>query len=205
MRSRPTYHSPRTQAILMATLRQIGYVDSEGKVQPALRAAVTDHAARKAHLTGWARQFYATQLQLAEDGGTAGMLYESFATSGFSGSTLRKAIVFYLGLVDYLGLPNSPHFRAPKQSATPSNRKRGARTKAPPDEAPPETPAPLAPPVASKGETTLVRIGDLATITITVDAQWMKLPIATITSMREAIADLEALDTQQPNGGAEVR
>lgn len=186
-------YSGGTQGILMTALRQIGYVDAEGRVMPALRASVTDIDARKAHLAAWARQFYAEQLGLAEQGATAGMLQESFASSGFSGSTLRKAIVFYLALVDYLGLPNSPHFRAPKQSATPSSRKRAAKAQPSPP-TPSVVGAPIETVVAPKGEVTVVRIGDVGTITVYVDAQWMKLPVATITAMREAIAKLEALD-----------
>jgi len=195
-------YSGGTQAILMTTLRQIGYVDADGRVTPALRAAVADAAARKAHLTEWARRFYADQLELAEQGATAGMLQESCASHGYSGSTLRKAIVFYLALVEYLGLPNSPHFRAPKQSATPSNRKRQARNKTTTVTPTVEIPAvSTATVTAPKGETATIRIGDMATVTITVDAQWMKLPVATITTMREAIAKLEALDTAGEGSG----
>jgi len=41
-----------------------------------------------------------------------------------------------------------------------------------------------------------VKVGTQATITITVDAQWMKLPVETITAMREAIGQLEALGSE---------
>lgn len=187
-------YSGGTQALLMSTLRLMGYVDREGVVLPALREAVRDTDARRAHLNDWARHFYAEQLELAEQNATAQMLHESFAGHGYTGSTLRKAVVFYLSLADYLGLPNSPHFRAPKQSATPPSRR---RTKAAPVErtAQPAIPTPVAAAPSPRGETTVVRIGELATITITVDAQWMKLPVDTITSMREAVAKIEALDT----------
>lgn len=187
-------YSGGTQAILMSVLRQIGFVDADGIVQPSLREAVKDPSARKAHLSRWARQFYAEQIELAEQGATAGMLHESMATRGFSGSTLRKAVVFYLALVDYLGLPNSPHFRAPKQSATASSRKRTPRTT-------PTVSSPPAPVVFAEqattlpGETRVFIIGDLATITVTVEAQWMKLPLDTITTIREAVDKLQDLDT----------
>lgn len=193
-------YSGGTQAILMTTLRQIGYVDGDGRVTPALRESISDQAARKAHLTTWARRFYAEQIALAEEGATAGMLQESFAAHSYSGSTLRKAIVFYLALVEYLSLPNSPHFRAPKQSATPSNRKRLPRGRPTAASSTPADGAHLNGTTAhgvsyGDGETAIVRIGSLATITITVDAQWMKLPVETITTMRQAIAQLEALNT----------
>jgi hypothetical protein len=187
-------YSGGTQAALMSTLRLMGYVDTEGNVLPALRDTVRDPDARKAHLDHWARLFYPEQLKLAEQNATAQMLHESFAAHGYTGSTLRKAVVFYLSLVDHLGLPNSPHFRPPKQSATPSSKR---RTKATPAArtVPDQDPTPAAAQSSPRGETTVVKIDGLATITITVDAQWMKLPIETITSMREAIAKLEALDT----------
>lgn len=187
-------YSGGTQAVLLTTLRLIGYVDQDGRVLPPLREAVTTLDARKSHLEQWARQFYAKQLSLAEQNATAQMLHESFAEYGYTGSTLRKAVVFYLALSEYLGLPISPHFRPPKQSATPPGRRRKAAPVAPVQrtEAPPPPPATTPTP---RGETTVVQIGDLATVTITVEAQWMKLPIDTITSMREAIAKLEALDS----------
>ena len=56
-------------------------------------------------------------------------------------------------------------------------------------------PEPMVQQPAPKGDVTVVHIDDLATVTITVDAQWMKLPVETITSMRDAITQLEALDT----------
>jgi hypothetical protein len=181
-------YSGGTQAVLMSTLRLMGYVGPEGEVLPPLREAIMSVEARKAYLDLWARRFYSRQIALAEQNGTAQMLQESFASFGYSGSTLRKAIVFYLQLVEYLGLPNSPLFRAPKQSGTPTARRR-VKPAAPATVPAPATPAPSAP----RGDATVVRIGNLATITIVVDAQWMKLPVETITSMREAIAQLEAL------------
>jgi hypothetical protein len=189
-------YSGGTQSLLISTLKLMGYIDEDGRVLPQLRESAIDLDARKAWLQGWARQFYKEQLSLAEQNATPQMLHESFAAHKYSGSTLRKAIVFYLTLVDYLGLPNSPLFRAPKQSATPTSRRR------PPSQAAkralakvtPTPPAPLAT-STGRGEVTVIKIGALATVTITVDAQWMRLSVDTIMKMREAIADLEALGT----------
>jgi hypothetical protein len=188
-------YSGGTQAVLMSTLRVMGYVGPEGQVLPALREAVASVEARKAYMDLWARRFYSTQIALAEQNATAQMLHESFAGFGYSGSTLRKAVVFYLQLVEYLGLPNSALFRAPKQAGTPTAKRRTRRTAAPETPQTPAVPTPAAP----RGETTVVRIRDLATITVVVDAQWMKLPVETITSMREAIATLEGLGTAEPD------
>lgn len=189
-------YSGGTQAVLMSTLRVMGFVDQEGRVLPALRQAIKEPQYRKAHLEGWARHFYARQLDLAEQAATAQMLHESFAVYGYSGSTLRKAVVFYLSLVEELGLPNSPLFRPPKQSATPPARRRPARVSPAPVEDRYQAPPPS--PRAQGGEVTVIRIDNLATITVTVDAQWMRLPVETITAMREAIGNLEALASDQP-------
>jgi hypothetical protein len=189
-------YSGGTQSLLMSTLRLIGYVDAEGAVLPALREAVRDEGLRKAHLSNWSRHFYGEQLALAEQNATPQMLHESFAEYGYTGSTLRKAVVFYLALVDYLGLPNSPHFRPPKQSATPYSKRRAKPTPTGRTVVG-DMSAPVTAYTAPRGETTVVKIDGLATITITVDAQWMKLPIETITTMREAIANLEGLGTRR--------
>ena len=56
------------------------------------------------------------------------MLWESFSEHGFNGSTLRRAVIFYLALSQDLGLPLSPHFKSPKAppSAGGGPRKRGS-------------------------------------------------------------------------------
>lgn len=185
-------YSGGTQTLLMSALRLMRYVDQYGTVLPALRDSVSDVGERKAYLERWARQFYAEQLKLAEANDTAQKLHESFAERGYSGSTLRKAVVFYLALVDYLGLPNSPYFKPPKQSGTPTSKRRPRPVQPPSTD---RTPPPPTFTPASRGETTVVQIDDVATITINVDAQWMKLPVDTITAMRSAIAELEALGT----------
>jgi hypothetical protein len=48
------------------------------------------------------------------------------------------------------------------------------------------------------GDTTVIKIGSVATITVTVDAQWLRLPVETITTIREAVASLENLAYPEP-------
>jgi hypothetical protein len=192
-------YSGGTQAILLSTLRLMGYINHDGMVLPDLRDAIRDEHLRKVTLARWADHFYAEQLDLAQTNATSQMLQESFAKYGYNGSTLRKAIVFYLALVEYLGLPNSPHFRPPKQSATPPSRRRTPRPQAVWSNlmALPET-TPASP--TPHGETTVIKIGDLATITVTVDAQWLRLPVETISTIRTAVKDLEGLaDSGEPD------
>ncbi len=184
-----------TQAQLLSTLRQMGFINPEGSVLPALREAVRSEERFRYYLDEWARRFYAEQIALAEQNATAQMLHESFAKYGYRGSTLRKAVVFYLAVVEYLGLPNSPMFRPPKQGATPTTRRR-PRSVTPAEH---EVIDEYRVPTSQRGEVTIVKIGDLATITVAIEAQWMKLPVETITSMRTAIETLEGLGTTNGN------
>jgi hypothetical protein len=187
-------YSGGTQAVLLVTLRAMGFIDAAGRTQPSLHLAATSPDERKRLFREYAERTYAEQLELAQQTGTAQQLVESFASSGYSGSTLRKAIVFYLALVEYLGLPNSHLFRPPKQTLTGGGRRVQRRTAL----APPVSKTPEPPPAHSghHGQTRTVLIGDATRITITVDADWLGLPVETITSIRKAIADLEALETR---------
>lgn len=185
-------YSGGTQAIMLAALRSMRLINPDGTVTPALREAVESDESRKAFLRAWARHQYARQIQLAGENATASMLHESF-TDTYQGSTLRKAVVFYLALTEYLDLPTSPHFKPPRQTKGNGARRRIPRAKtasaAPLAEEPPSRGPANVPP----GEVTTIKIGDTATLTIIVNAQWMKLPLETITKMRKAIASLEAL------------
>jgi hypothetical protein len=91
---------------------------------------------RKAQTTGkgvfrdWAQDFYAEQIKLAGQHATAQMLWETFSKQGgLTGSTLRRAVIFYLALSKDAGLPVSAHFKSPK--AAPSAQK-SSRTPPPP-------------------------------------------------------------------------
>jgi len=122
-------YSGSVRPLILATLKTIGMIDSEGKVQPLLREAVRNPPqSRQAVLRSWAEQFYSRQIELAKENDTAQTLWESFSDRGFNGSTLRRAVIFYLALSEDLGLPLSPHFRTPKAPSSTGNasRKRGA-------------------------------------------------------------------------------
>jgi hypothetical protein len=82
---------------------------------------------RQAVLRSWAEQFYRDQIELAKQNATSQMLWETFSEHGLNGSTLRRAVIFYLALSEDLGLPLSPHFKAPKAppSTGGASRKRG--------------------------------------------------------------------------------
>jgi hypothetical protein len=196
-RSAMDSYSGGTQGILLATLRALNFIDPDGNVRSDLIDAARDEVARKAYFTDFARRVYPEQLDLAERSGTAQMLHETFTAIGYQGSTLRKAVVFYLALVEYTGLPTSPHFRPPRQQAP---RRRKASAPPPEVSVPAGADAPSRGAAAPAGDTTVITIGNMATITVTVDAQWLRLPVETLTGIRQAVADLEALATSLPAG-----
>jgi len=191
------------QLLLIATLKTIGLIDESNNVLEPLRVAVRSPESRQAVLRSWAEQFYREQIDLAARSATAQMLWESFSRHGFNGSTLRRAVIFYLASADDLQLPVSAFFKAPK---APSSPRRAAPDKKPRDwgaEQPsphedhhgPETTPPLA-----GTETRVVHLGSPGKVTVMVQVRWLDLPATTFTKLREIIRDLEALDEGAASG-----
>lgn len=173
------------QHVLLNTLKTMGLIDGGGHVLDPIREARESPDQRKKVFRAWAETFYAEQLELAEKNSTAQMLHESFARHQYTGSTLRKAIVFFLALVDDVGLPRSPHFKAPRQALVSSGSRRKKQTEQPP-------PTPPDPPV-KRSEQVVVSFGEAGTVTIDVDVRWLDLPDHTFVGLRKIIRDLEAL------------
>jgi len=177
------------QPLLLGALRLVGFITAGGLTKPLLHEAAESPEKRKAIMTAWATEFYADQIELAKSNATPQMLADSFAKSGYQGSTLRKAIVFYLSLTDDLELPKSPHFKAPKQPSTGATRRGRGKITYPMT---PETPVvPTAPSVS--GERVDITLPGAGTVTIFVDVKWFALPDESFTALRNAIREIEAL------------
>jgi hypothetical protein len=80
---------------------------------------------RKSLLAGIIREKYNSQLGLGSRATTA-QLEASFRELGASGSTVRKAIAFFLAAARYADVPISPYFKTPKP---PAGEKKPARSK----------------------------------------------------------------------------
>jgi hypothetical protein len=165
-------YSGSVQPLLLGALRTIGLIGEDNRVLLTLRDAARSPATRKGVLRAWAEEFYKEQTVLAEQHATSSMLQASFASHQYSGSTLRKAIVFYLSLVDDVGLPKSPHFKAPKQPAV-STRPRPKKAAPASDQADAAGTADDA--KAEDGDTMTLRLRSGGTITVTVDVNPLKL------------------------------
>lgn len=177
--------------MLIMTLRTMGMLGENNEVLEPLRIAVRNPESRKEVIFHWAVDFYAEQVALAEQNATAAMLWESFTRHGYSGSTLRKAVVFYLALAEDLDLPSSPHFKPPRQPvAGTTQRRRATPTPARTSvaaELPPISPQQVA------GENKVISLGDAGSVSVTVNVRWLDLPDETFTKLRQVIRDLESL------------
>jgi hypothetical protein len=179
------------QAQLLSALRTMGLVSDDGLVLPPLREAVKSPENRQEVVRRWAQEFYKDQLALAVDNATAQMLWESFAKHQYSGSTLRKAIVFFLTLVDELGMPKSVHFKPPRQ--TPGQSPRRKKDAKPVDK--PPLPANTAV-VPAAGEQKSISLGSAGEVTVHVNVKWLELSDEKFVRLRKAIRDLEDLAEQ---------
>lgn len=184
--------------LLIATLKTIGLIDDESLVQDPLREAVRGPESRKAVLSAWAERFYAEQIELAKQNATASMLWASFTKHQINGSTMRRAVIFYLGLSEDVGLPTSAYFKPPKappsegRRPTPkSERKDGQDADTPPADQPA---SPTPPPAAAGVERRIINLGAAGRVEVTVQVRWLDLPDDTFTKLRKLIKDIEALE-----------
>jgi hypothetical protein len=127
------------------------------------------------------------------------MLWESFTKHQINGSTMRRAVIFYLGLSEDLGLPVSAYFKPPK--APPSDgRKRVPKSdrkdRQDGDTGPADRPEPpAAPPAAAAGiERRVINLGSAGRVEVTVQVRWLDLPDDKFTKLRKLIKDIEALE-----------
>jgi Family of unknown function (DUF5343) len=122
-----------TQTYLLQTLRLFQLIDGEGRASRQLVSLARDEDSFQREMGDIVHRFYADQLDLSAQQGTAAQLAESFSPSGYQGSTLRKAITFFLHACAAADIELSPHFRSPQPGrATNGSPRRKARLKAAP-------------------------------------------------------------------------
>ncbi|HEX7134085.1 MAG TPA: hypothetical protein VF228_16025 [Iamia sp.] len=177
------------QPLLLGALKTIGFISDDQTTQPKLEEAATAPERRQALLKEWATEYYSAQLALAAQNATSQMLFDSFSPANYTGSTLRKAIAFYLNLCDDVGLPKSPHFKLPKQTTSTRRKKTGPASDG--DPKPPRLePLPLNLP---PGEKTTVDLGAAGTVTLFVDVRWLALDDDVFMKLRAGIRGLQDL------------
>jgi hypothetical protein len=117
-----------------ATMKAFGFIDDELRPTDDLIAVVAakDEDVRKNLVAELVRRTYPGPLSLPPMA-TQAQLETSFRQYGISGSTLRRAIAFFLAATEYAGIRRSPHFKVPK-------REPGERTTPKPKPTAQETP-----------------------------------------------------------------
>lgn len=126
-----------TQSQLLAALKFLGLITSEGKPAPALHGvAVPDEATRKKKLEAIIREKYADLFALDLIKTTPALLEEKMQESyNVSGSTRDKAVRFFLGALEYLDISVSPLFKRSGGNGpvVPRKRRGAAKPKGAPD------------------------------------------------------------------------
>lgn len=118
-----------TQTYLLQALRAFELLDEANRVQPTLLTLVGEDEDFARGMAELLERFYPEQSELSRMQGTAAQLAETFQSSGYTGSTLRKAVTFYLHAAKAAGIPMSTHFRAPSPR-TPARAKSAAKKRA---------------------------------------------------------------------------
>ena len=101
----------RTQTIL--ALKSLELVDQEGALTESFTMLIEAGDSRPAIVRSLLERFYKGPVELGNINGTQQQLEEEFRGYGVSGSTVRKAISFFLKAAEYAELQTSPHFRVP--------------------------------------------------------------------------------------------
>ena len=121
-------------AQVRGTLRYFDFIDDDKHPTQLLREVVdANEADRKAYLRMMFEEKYVDALALDKNA-TSGQLADIFRARGLSGATVQKAITFFLGMAEDVGMPLSPHFkkgRATTGNATRARRVRIVRTAKP--------------------------------------------------------------------------
>jgi len=100
----------------MNALRNIGLIDDAGKVTDSMRKLAESPNERKRLVAELLTTYYSEPVQLGADGATHGQLEKSFMDNyGVTGSTLRKAVSFFLQAADFAQIQRSRHWKKPTQ------------------------------------------------------------------------------------------
>jgi Family of unknown function (DUF5343) len=122
------------QSPFIASLKSLGLVNEQLEpTETLVRLVEADEAGRKSIIRDLLHDRYQGPLALSPKA-TQQQLEEGFREYGISGSTLRKAVGFFLAAARFADVPTSPHFRLPKAQPgerRPNRRKEGSAQAAP--------------------------------------------------------------------------
>ena len=89
-------HAGSVKSQLLSTFRFLGFTEPDGRATESLRTWVEDQAGRPELMGVVLREKYSAVLGLAEQNATPRQMHEEFTQMGVRGSTLRKAVTFFI-------------------------------------------------------------------------------------------------------------
>jgi Family of unknown function (DUF5343) len=199
-------HPWGVQSQLLAGLRFLGLIDTEGVPTPELhQLAVPDEEERKRQLARIMRERYADLFALDLTKATPAQVSEKMGDSYRAvGDTREKAVRFFLSATDYLGIPKSPLLKS-KSSAnggSPRKKKGGKKGRAQAETLIP----PAAPPAIPEAGT--ARVFKLHTpggeLTISTKPGFLALVAADRRLIFDLMDQVEAHETKAPSGQSQT-
>ncbi len=125
----PTF-SGSIKSWTLSAFRFLGFTDSAGVVQPLLREWIDDRDARAELMKKILLERYPAVVTLAAEKGTANQMKDAIGTLGVSGTTLGRAIAFFISAAKFAGIQLPPTWEKARFSVTTKKRttaKKGAQ------------------------------------------------------------------------------
>jgi len=191
-----------TQTLLLGALSAFGLIGDNREVrQPFAELVRAEPDQRQELIARLLRETYPEALALAERHATADQLAENFrAMSGYQGSTLRKAITFFLNMAKYAQVEVSPFFRAPAQNIT-GRKTTPRRTRAVPAHAIALESAAAAVTTTAPVESLSVELGSGGTVTVSCSVSFLSLSRADREFVFDLVDRLDAYREANPATG----
>ncbi len=130
------------QAQVLSAFKFLRLIDEQGKVQPTLKRVVEERETRNDVLMEVIADAYPAVVELADQNASQKDFEDAMREYGVQGTTLDKAVRFYLKAAESVGLLTSPHWKKTKAVRTGGTKKPVKKRKkadAKPDDKP-ETP-----------------------------------------------------------------
>jgi hypothetical protein len=198
----PTF-SGSIRSWTLSAFRFLGFTDAAGVVQPRLREWVEDKDGRHGLMKAILLERYPAVITLAVESGTANQMKDAIAAMGVSGTTLGRAIAFFIGATKYADIPLPPTWEktkfpitTKKRSSAKGTAKGGSEDDDQDDDFEDE------PGVSGEQKTITLRGG--GTLTLIASVNFLAMPKEDRRFVFEVIDKLDEYDSEPANTSAQV-
>lgn len=170
--------SPLVRGQLVTAFRFLRLIDGQGHPQQSLQTLLTpDDQAKKEALAQILRDAYPDIFKLSLERTTPKQLEEAFSSYPIRGSTLRRAIAFFLAAARYADIPLAPHLLPKRGGGGLSRRRRNASVRVKQSSHAPETVQNqiLSSGRAALGESKTIQLRSGGTLTLTLSASFFNM------------------------------